>query len=166
MDIGGGNLVQLTSNDPGRNFSPSWSPDGRYIAFFSDRDDPGRQVDIWRMNADGSNQVRLTNGNHRGEFVRAWGLSWSPDSSQIAFPSNRDGNHEIYVMDVNGRNQRNLTRSASDESSPAWSPDGQWIAFIRAIDLNQDIFIITTDGTNATNLTRSPSQDWDPAWLP
>jgi Tol biopolymer transport system component len=166
MDVGGGNPVQLTSNDPGRSFSPSWSPDGRYIAFFSDRDAPGQVVEIWRMNADGTNQVRLTTGNHRGAFVPAWGLSWSADSTRIAFPSNRDGNHEIYVMDADGRNLRNLTRSTFDEGHPAWSPDGQWIAFVRALGLNQDIFTMTADGAAITNLTQSPAQDWDPAWLP
>ncbi len=166
MDVGGGNPVQLTNNDPGRSFSPSWSPDGRYIAFFSDRDDPGNRVEIWRMNADGTNQTRLTTGNHSGPYVRAWGLSWSPDSSQIVFPSNRDGNQEIYAMDVDGRNQRNLTRSTDAESSPVWSPDGQWIAFVRTIGLDQDILIMTIDGTNVTNLTQNPAQDWDPAWIP
>ena len=119
------------------------------------------------MNVDGSDKpVRLTTGNHRGAYVPAWSLSWSPDSSQIAFPSNRDGNHEIYTMNMDGSNQRNITNSSTDEGAPAWSPDGGWLAFVRVIRGQQEIFLMTRDGGSVTNLTRDSAQDWDPAWLP
>ena len=50
--------------------------------------------------------------------------------AQIAFMSNRDGNMEIYVMDADGGNQRNLTNNPDDDQYPAWSPDGERIAFV------------------------------------
>ena len=49
---------------------------------------------------------------------------------QIVFSSNRDGNWEIYVMDADGKNQRNITNKPGDNSSPSWSPDGKHIALI------------------------------------
>ena len=50
------------------------------------------------------------------------GSAWSPDGWQIAFYSDRDGNSEIYVMDIDGTNQRRLTNNTAEDRSPAWSP--------------------------------------------
>ena len=79
----------------------SWSPDGRRIAFSSNRHD---NDEIFVMDADGSNVVRLT--ENRASDTHP---SWSPDGTRIAFRSNRDGSHEIYVMDVDGSNQTRVT---------------------------------------------------------
>ena len=80
---------------------PSWSPDGRHIAFDSNR---GDKAEIYVMGSDGSNPRRLT--DHP-----AWAAlpSWSPDGRHIAFESNRHGKAEIYVMGSDGSNSRRLT---------------------------------------------------------
>ena len=67
------------------------------------------------MDADGSNQRRLTN-NPASDFKS----SWSPDGKRIAFASDRDGDMEIYVMDADGSNQQNLTKNRHDDYGPAW----------------------------------------------
>jgi TolB protein len=67
------------------------------------------------MNADGSNQTRLTTSG--GALP-----DWSPDGSQIVFQSGRDGNNEIYVMNADGSNQTRLTNEPAFDGSPAWSP--------------------------------------------
>ena len=77
------------------------------------------------MEADGSNQTRLTN-NTGDDFSPAW----SPDGTKIAFRSARDGNHEIYVMNANGSNPIRLTNQFEGITQPAWSPDGTKMVFV------------------------------------
>ena len=83
------------------------------IAFDSDRDG---NAEIYVMDADGSNPVRLTS-NATSDRLPAW----APDGSKIAFDSDRDGNREIYVMDADGSNQVRLTSNATPDRRPAWS---------------------------------------------
>ena len=91
--------------------------------------------------------------------------------SQIAFNSQRDGNREVYVMDVDGKNQRNLTNNPAEDAWPSWSPNGQKIAFVSDRDwdtgLGWEIYVMDADGRNQRNLTNNPAlQEYAPAWSP
>lgn len=169
MDADGENLVQLTRHRA-TDDSPSWSPDGRKIAFDSDRDHllgvgPGQigDTEIYVMNADGENVVRLT--ETAGRDVEP---SWSPDGSKIAFASDRDRrvNLEIYVMNANGKNPVRLTRNPGWDADPNWSPDGTKIAFESRRNENMDIYTIEPDGGNLVRLTKGPAVDNSPSWSP
>lgn len=103
------------TNNPASDSNPSWSPNGKRIAFQSDRDG---NYEIYVMDADGKNQRRLTNNLSYDEFP-----SWSSDGRSIVFQSNRDRNYEVYVMDANGKNQRKLTNNPADDSVPRWFDD-------------------------------------------
>ena len=138
------------------------------IAFSSWRDG---NSEIYVMDADGNNQIRLTN-HPEADFQP----SWSPDGRRIAFSSNRNGgNEQIYVMDSNGKNVKRLTNRASDRH-PAWSPDGQTIAYSgyeneEWVDEDEvvkvKIYLIAPDGTNRRKLAGDiPSWDKEPAWSP
>ncbi len=132
------------------------------IVFVSDRDG---YPEIYTMEDNGSNVQRLTNSESRDLDP-----AWSPDGTQIAFSSDRNGlATDIYVMDANGINPTNLTNNpSSNDSNPAWSPDGTQIAFSRSSQGRSEIYIINTDGSNLTKLVDSTirSRNMMPTWSP
>jgi dipeptidyl aminopeptidase/acylaminoacyl peptidase len=137
---------------------PSWSADGRQLAFTSTRD--GNE-EIYLADADGGNQRRLTFDPGRDDDP-----SWSPDGTQIAFMSTRDGNPNIYVMGADGSNPHRVTGDAATDQQPAWSPDGLLIAFTSERDGNPEIYVMSPDGSGQKRLTDAPVGDADPSWSP
>ena len=88
------------------------------------------------------------------------------DSGQIAFVSNRTGPQDIYIMDADGSNIRQLTASSADDQLPAWSPDGSQIAFTSFRDGPSEIYVMNVDGTNLRNLTGDAIDGGFPTWSP
>ncbi len=87
-------------------------------------------------------------------------------SGEIAFVSDREGNFEIYIMNIDGTNLCNLTQNGSLDIDPAWSPDGSKIAFASSRDGNYDIYVVNADGSDLRKLTDDPEGDTSPAWSP
>jgi len=85
---------------------------------------------------------------------------------KIAFCSERDGDVEIYVMDADGSEQKNLTNNPAIDEEPSWSPDGTKIAFVSARDGNWEIYIMNADGSDQKDLTNDPAYDGFPRWSP
>lgn len=157
-----------------------WSPDGQRIAFIRHFENPpgnptgNTTPEIYVMNADGSNQQRLTR-NKLEEFA----LDWSR-SGQLAFvrgPNLGPGTtgDEIFVMNPDGSGLQRLTRNRMQEDAVAWSPDGQEIAFVRwrtSSDIrtgrSSSIFVMNADGSSERRLT--PPARWNevpyPVWSP
>ena len=146
---------------------PVWSPDGRKLAFSSERDG---NAELYVMNSDGSNQRRLTRSPEAEES-----LTWSPDGRKIAFVRSIRGRsvtiagvthpgrllrQEIYVMNADGSGQRMLARG----HAPAWSRDGRKIAFRSDRDGNGEIYVMNADGSGLTRLTRNPASDGGAFW--
>ena len=160
MDIDGKNVRQLTKGIA-QDSDPSWSPDGKRIAFWSDRGNGG----IYVMDADGENVRLLTNQPARARLP-----AWSPDGKRIAFRARPLGMAgDVYVMDADGNNIRRLTnRPAECDFHPTWSPDGKKIAFAAGGRQRVlfDIYVMDVDGGNVHPLTDNPASDSDPAWSP
>jgi Tol biopolymer transport system component len=158
MNADGTDPINLPHKKGGEG-NPSWSPDGKKIAFNSSRNGDS---EIFVMNSDGTDPINLT---HYGS---AWdhGPSWSPDGKRIAFSSYRDGNYEIYVMNSDGTQTINLTNHRSDDSGGVWSPDSAKIAFVSGRDGNSEIYVINIDGSNLVRLTNNDASDYAPVWSP
>ena len=140
----------------------SWSGDGKSLALSCWEAPPHDSSDICIIDVDGRRLKNLT----QLPGVQDSSPSWSPDSSKIAFMSDRDGNDEIYVMDANGKNPVNLTNHPSWDSSANWSPDGKKIVFFSHRGGQSDIYMMDADGANVVNLTNHPAEDRVPAWSP
>jgi Tol biopolymer transport system component len=104
------------------DFNPEWSPDGKWIAFVSER---SGSREIWVCEASSANPRQLTSVDATGPTL----FRWSPDSQWIAFVTNIAGNDDIYLIRATGGKHRRLTLDPARDSGPRWSADGKWIYF-------------------------------------
>ena len=133
----------------------------RKIAFASNRDG---NWEIYVMNADGSNQTRLTNNSAVDRQP-----TWSPDGSMIVFYSDRDGTCEIYGMNADGTGLTQFTHNSKADWDPSWSPDDTRIVFVSHPESSaahsNEICVIYADGSE-TQLTNNTADDATPSWSP
>ena len=133
------------------------APETPKIAFTSSRD--GNR-DIYLMNPDGTQQVKIT--NHR---ARDGMPAWSPTGEQILFSSDRNKQElhwDIYLMDADGSNVQAVFAKSADRSQPAWSPDGKQIAYTRREPSGNFIYISTIDGKQEEKVAIGGCPTWSP----
>jgi Tol biopolymer transport system component len=131
------------------------------IAFISDRD--GNR-EIYVMDPDGTDQIRLTNNDRDDLFP-----TWSPDGTRIAFVSERQaGGYAIFVMKANGTRKTEVTQMAQIDPSLSWSPNGRQIVFSDGIGgpNSTDIFSVNVDGTGRKNITEDSQWNFSPSLSP
>lgn len=159
MQSDGTRVTRVTNSSANDSF-PAWSPDRNRIAFASDR--TGVAAEIYMMKADGSAVTNLTLTDPADDYSPAW----SPDGTAIAFVSTRSGDTDIWVMNADGSNPVNLTRSPGYDGQPSWSPDGARIAFTSGRNGALDIYVMDADGSHRRRLTTDGAVESFPAWGP
>lgn len=162
-------VTELTPGSAADNYQPAWSPDGRTIAFRSDREGGG----IYLLDVKSRNSTRLTDGGYHP--------AWSPDSRKIVFStgtfvdpaeSSISENSSLNVLALDTRQITRLGSPASvyDALQPAWSPDGSRIAFWGTDrDGDRDIWTLrAAAGSSAqpVRVTHDPWTDWSATWAP
>lgn len=168
---GDGTGRAVVSHDlPFNDSDPAWSPDGRRIAFVSDRDNPERRAhisnEVYVMNADGSGERRLTHaipgGNGNAD------PAWSPDGTWIAFDGDdAQGHGDIWIVHPDGTGLRNLTNSFGIEDFwPSWSPDGARLAFVSERTGIAQVWVMSADGSGAHAVTYQSAPSQRPSWSP
>lgn len=177
-----GTDVHNLTNSPGYDAEATVSPDGKKIIFTSDRDG---DLELYAMDIDGKNVKRLTNSpGYDG------GAYFSPDSRQITFRANvigdqqelddyrallkehmvKPGHLEIFTMDADGANRRQVTYNGHANFCPFFHPDGKRIIFASNMNdpqqRNFDLYLIGVDGKNQEQITFDPSFDGFPMFSP
>lgn len=161
INLDGSNSLQF-SNLLGNPVAPSWSPDGRRIAFAS-RPDANSPYQIYTIDSDGTNLLLIPPDTASNSDP-----AWSPDGQHIIFTSERNGNKDIYMILADGTPDAlyRLTDNSAADYQPDWSPQGT-IAFVstRAASGNPDIFTMNLFGGNQVSLTNTPTVvESHPVW--
>jgi Tol biopolymer transport system component/DNA-binding winged helix-turn-helix (wHTH) protein len=159
---------QLTSySDPAFEFSPVWSPDGRYIAFFR-YEEKEKSLGVFVTAALGGSERRLYTSKSRRKVDA---LDWSPDGKFLAFCDSptEDAASQILLLSLDTLDVYPVTWPAPGilgDSSPAFSPDGRYLAFVRNTLDVLEIFRMPAGGGNATQLTFDHADIQGIAWTP
>ena len=174
LDITTSEVVNLTTDSPKFDTSPVWSPDGKFIAFVSDRANQSKGSDsIWIMAADGKNAQELTAQAGAWENTKP---AWAPDSKQIAFyrwtvaknftaPGGPAG---LWVMNADGSNEQHLVDFTDwlPSDAPVWSPDGKLIAFDYGNKDDTNVWVVPAQGGKPIQISQLPGGEKNISWSP
>lgn len=127
--------------------NPSVSPDGRHIAYVSNRTG---SYEVWMSDADGDNPVQMT--SFGGPFTST--PRWSPDGNRIAFAGRGKDNVDIYILEVTGGRVERLTSANANDQAPHWSRDGEWIYFGSNRTGRWQVWKIPASGGDAVQVTQ------------
>ncbi|MCC7492342.1 MAG: PD40 domain-containing protein [Fimbriimonadaceae bacterium] len=152
--------------------TPSFTPDGLRLFYSQNLSTPSDRFSgtvtsldagvIWRIDRSGLNPLKITPDGRGPDFFP----KVSPDGRQIGFICGENGWFNLWVMDADGFNRRQLTFDQAIETTPAWSPDGDRLVFVSDRSGNNDIWSVRLDGSGLTQLTSLPSDEAAPEYSP
>lgn len=162
-----GKPVELTP-DHAECFVPQFTPDGKTIVFIR------RDGDVYRIDADGKNLKRLTEGNRYVEFKLSPkdahgstdGPHIAPDGKRIAYIAVKEGVANVWVMDLDGQNQRQVTFRKSACGRVRWSPDGKQLAFVSFEGKYPQLFVVASKGGEPRQVTKLEGAVYFINWKP
>jgi Tol biopolymer transport system component len=163
MDADGSNQTQLTDEASFYGYRPRFSSDGSKLTFRATLPGHGLSADVVVMNADGREQKNLTNTPTTNNDMMP---VLSPDGTKVAFHSVRGAYSNIYIMNVDGTGETNLTQAKGLDRDPEFSPDGSQITFESDRADTSKIYIINLDGTGEANLTDDAAMEFSPIFSP
>jgi Tol biopolymer transport system component len=141
-------------------FLPSWSTDGRRIAFALKPCEGEAYPNRDRL------YIAPADGTTTRMLPRARDPVWSPDGSRLAFVRNIDERSVLFMAGPGGGQARRITSLHEDATAPLWSPDGRWLAFQRSSNGSSQIYVVDGAGTSLRRVTREPPSSRVPpfAW--
>lgn len=156
-----GDVRNLTNSPGAADRDPAWSPDGKWIAYFSDES--------------GEYQLHLRDQTGRGEVKKIalaakptffYDLTWSPDSKKIAYCDKKGG---LWYLDIEKAQPVAIDQAVHyggwNLYSPRWSPDNKWVAYARQLKSGMAaVFVYSLDSAKTTQITDGMSDAGDPAW--
>jgi Tol biopolymer transport system component/DNA-binding winged helix-turn-helix (wHTH) protein len=131
-----------------REVFPQYSPDGRRIAFYSDRSGTNQ---IWVCDGDGSKAAAITSMRRS----TTGSPRWSPDGRAIAFDSNVTGGYQVYTIGADGGKVRQMTHGAASNYGGRWSRDGHWIYFASGPGVSAQVWKMPSQGGEPVQVTRN-----------
>jgi len=164
MSLDGESLTRITNTHGAMNVEPNVSPDGKKVAFSSDR---SGQPMIYTMDPDGSGSKRLT---FAGKYNSS--PAWSPDGKKIAFAGYDKSHFDIFIMNTDGTSLERLTSAKkpngemADNEDPSFSPDGRFIVFTSNRTGKNQIYMINADGTGERRITVDNANYFKARWSP
>jgi Tol biopolymer transport system component len=160
MNMESGIKLKRLTDDAGWDGNAQFSPDGSLILYESQAG--GGDVQLWRMDPDGSNKKKITNGPKH-----AW-ARFRPDGQRLTYWQYHEdsGRHCIINSNVDGTDVIVVDESFEPLDRPDWSPDGRYIAYAALKKGNWDIWIAKADGSSKYRVTSDPRMETNPLWKP
>ncbi|HVP06775.1 MAG TPA: PDZ domain-containing protein, partial [Candidatus Acidoferrum sp.] len=153
-----GDARNLTNSSTSNEMYPRWSPDGKYVAYLSDRTG---EDEFYLTSQDGKETIQLTTGSdcHKYEAI------WSPDSKRLAFS---DKNHRLFIIDIASKQTTQIDQAPRNELHGfSWSPDSRYLAYVKELENRiAAIFVYSFDDKKIHQVTPGLTNDYSPEFDP